>query len=423
MCSPICIPDAFTTPGLSDHELLLAAKNHYWKALKLHPDDDNFAHQLRTNLGTTLRKSGRIAEALAAYDDVLASDPSFTMAHFQRGFALLALERLSGTVSTTQLQRARTDYVFVAHAADAAPGVRESAEKMRKYLTKHLGNKAGSAAEQQDTLDEEARQHSAYRQFTLLHHVGLAEHGLYCHCNGARRDDLMVAAHRTPVTGDHIPRCELILNRLKAEFGTARLLYYEATHDHVWNPHDEEITYADLFEGEQLSMRTELLRTSFRLCLGILDKIAHGICELYDVAEHHERLYFESFWRPAARKGKASTRWDTLATKSKNPSLVALYSQATDLASAGEWALFKAWRNDLEHRFLILTRQPAPSDLLKAREGTFATRCVPVKEFTNRTLHLLQFTRSAIFNFTYCVRAESRADEDEPGFMMTLLHK
>jgi hypothetical protein len=233
----------------------------------------------------------------------------------------------------------------------------------------------------------------------------------------------MVATKSISLVGDRVPRLELILNRVKAEFGTARLLYYQAVQDQSWDLHEHEITYAELFEGEQVSVRTELLRTSFRLCLGILDKIALGVCELYDVADPTEKLYFESFWRPKATKGKASIRWDTLAAKSRNPGLVALYSQATDVQSQGEWSVFKAWRNDLEHRFLILTDDDSREDLLRAREGTFATRCITCSEFATRTLYLLQFTRSAIFNFTYCARHETRAGADKPGITLTLHHK
>jgi hypothetical protein len=184
------------------------------------------------------------------------------------------------------------------------------------------------------------------------------------------------------------------------------------------------LPFTELFEGEQIGIRTELLRTSFRLCLGILDKIALGICELYDVADANEKLYFESFWQPAARKGKANTRWDRLNAKSKNPSLVALYSQATDLRSNGEWALFKMWRNDLEHRFLILTEQAVPTDRWNARQGTFETRCITLGEFTERTLQLLQFARSAVFNFTYCVRHEASTKGNAgPAIKLTLQHK
>jgi len=398
-------PNHFVTPGLADHDLLLAAKNHYWAALKAHEPDDDFAHLLRTNLGSALRKSGRITEALTAYDDIITSDPSFVMAHFHRGLSLLVLERLSGVITTTLLWQAANEYAIAADAPGARPQIRAVATKMREYLVKRL-TRRGKNLEQLQRDSEgpqnDARNHSAYRQFTLKHHLGLSEHSLYCHCNGARRDDLMVATKSIPLVGDRVPRLELILNRVKAEFGTARLLYYQAVQDQSWDLHEHEITYAELFEGEQVSVRTELLRTSFRLCLGILDKIALGVCELYDVADPTEKLYFESFWRPKATKGKASIRWDTLAAKSRNPGLVALYSQATDVQSQGEWSVFKAWRNDLEHRFLILTDDDSREDLLRAREGTFATRCITCSEFATRTLYLLQFTRSAIFNFTYC---------------------
>lgn len=108
-------PNHFVTPVLADHDLLLAAKNHYWVALKAHDEDDAFAHQLRTNLGNALRKSGRITEALTAYDDVIASDPSFVMARFHRALSLLVLEHLSGTRTTSLLWQAQSEYAFAAN--------------------------------------------------------------------------------------------------------------------------------------------------------------------------------------------------------------------------------------------------------------------------------------------------------------------
>jgi hypothetical protein len=419
-------PNPLASPGLADHDLLLAAKNHYWAALKAHNEKDNFAKLLGTNLGSMLRKSGRVTEALAAYDEVLTNDPAFTMAHFHRGLALLALEWLSGARTVTLLRQAAAEYAITAEASDARPRVREVAVTMLDRTLKRLAARGYNLEQlraQEEEVRRESTEHSAYRQFTLRHYLGLSEHSLYCRCKGARRDDLMIATSGTPVTGDRVPRLEHILNRLKAEFGTARLLYYQATTSQSWDLHEHESTYAELFEGETVSMRTELLRTSFRLCLGILDKIALGICELYDVADPHEKLYFESFWQPSARKGKAVSRWTTLTAKSKNPALVALYSQATDLRSDGEWSLFKAWRNDLEHRFLILTGAATPPDLWNAREGTFRTRCIGLAEFTEQTLRLLQFTRSAIFNFTYCARHEPRAPRDRGAMTRAIQHK
>ena len=419
-------PHAFRAPGFADHDLLLAAKNHYWKALKSHQGDDDFAHKLRTNLGNALRKSGRIAEALAAYDDVLTINPGFTMAHFHRALALLMLEQLSGAATAQLLTEAVTEYARTITAPDTSPVVRDVAIQMRDHTNKRLdamGYTPQDVGQEVAASKREAGQHSEYRRFSLERHLGLNEHSLYCHCNAARRDDVMIATMCRPVTGDKIPRLEHILNRLKAEYATARHLYYQATTGNTGEMHEQEITYAELFEGETLGISTELLRTSFRLCVGLLDKLALGVCELYDVADPTEKLYFDTFWQTKAKKGKASIRWNTLAAKSSNASLVALYSQATDLRSDGEWSLFKAWRNDLEHRFLSLTTEATPTDLLKARQGTFETRCVTLQEFTNRTLQLLQFTRSAIFNFTFCARYESGAKGHKQPIILTLQHK
>ena len=396
------------------------------KGHKAHRSKDTFAHQLGTNLANALRKSGRITEALSFYDDIIATEPTFTMAHFHRGLALLVLEHLSGGRTIALLTQAAREYAIVADAADERRSVRDAAVTMRDHMVKRLagrGRNADRLQQERQATEHEATQHSPYRKFTLKYHLGLSEHSLYCRCNGGRSDDLMIATRSATVTGDRIPRLELILNRLKAEFGTARLFYYQAAQVDSWDVHDEEITFAELLEGEQVGIRTELLRTSFRLCLGILDKIALAICELYDVGDTQERLYFESFWQKTSRKGKAATRWDTLTARSKNPSLVALYWQATDLRSDGEWALLKMWRNDLEHRFLILTHEPKPPDPWNARQGTFGTRCVTLSEFTDRTLQLLQFARSAIFNFTFCARRETRSHHDGPTVTRTLQPK
>ena len=77
----------------------------------------------------------------------------------------------------------------------------------------------------------------------------------------------MIATRSATVTGDRIPRLELILNRLKAEFGTARLFYYQAAQVDSWDVHDEEITFAELLEGEQVGICNGTCARSFRLCL------------------------------------------------------------------------------------------------------------------------------------------------------------
>ena len=119
---------------------------------------------------------------------------------------------------------------------------------------------------------------------------------------------------------------ELRLNRLKSEFALARLLYYESDQKQ-WESYDNEISFTELYEDEAVGLRPEMLRTSFRLCFGILDKIAHAICELFDMSEPDEPLAFERFWKPRGKglSRKQQDRWAKV-NSIENFSLLALYS-------------------------------------------------------------------------------------------------
>lgn len=227
----------------------------------------------------------------------------------------------------------------------------------------------------------------------------------------------MVATREEPLAGEYIPKNELLVNRLKAEFCWARLQFYQATCDTArrWDLYEQGVTYTELFEDEVIGMRQEMLRSAFRHCFGVLDKIAAGIAGLFGAADPGECLYFESFWRPRGKTGRQGARWEKLNAVSDNPALIALYSQATDLnQTSGEWGEFKKWRNALEHRMLVLmgstTHGPDPLGVLR---GAGAPVIIGEREFRDRTLHLLQMTCSAVFSFVFCVRQEARKLEHD----------
>ena len=71
---------------------------------------------------------------------------------------------------------------------------------------------------------------------------------------------------------------ELLLNRIKSEYAFARWNYYKSFTDEAF---DYDVTFSELFEDEVINSQSEALRASFRICYGILDKIALGICKLY----------------------------------------------------------------------------------------------------------------------------------------------
>jgi len=161
------------------------------------------------------------------------------------------------------------------------------------------------------------------------------------------------------------------------------------------------VLYSDINDNEVLGTNSELLRVCFRMCLGILDKIAVGICKFFCLDHNKESIYFESFWK------SKEARWKKLNEIFNYP-LFALYCQATDLNTnkekKGELSFFKEYRNKLEHSLLILVNDDAHnSDQFQSDESILH---VNYGEFKEKTLHLLQFTRSAIFNFAFMVRLE-----------------
>ncbi len=409
--------------------LLTEAKNHYWRGYKLFQSTNSeIIPQLFINLANALDTSGRVVEAIQYYDKVLVKNPEFPQANASRSEALMWLNNLSGTYSINLLWQAMQGFAKAAQSNDIPKWLKDQWNNKRDILQNKLILHGHTEEEVHHDLKEtklEAKNHSNFRKFCLYNNLCLSEHSLYCNCVGASRDDLTIPKSDVSIGGDFVPKMELQLNRLKSEFALARLLYYESDQEQ-WKSYENELSFTELYEDESVGLCSEMLRTSFRLCFGILDKIAHAICELFDMSEPDEPISFERFWRPRGKglSPKQQERWEKV-NSIENYSLLALYSQATDLNShSGEWDDFKKWRNALEHELLILTRGSGkPLDIFKAIKSSRHIVSVDYDEFKDRTIHLLQLTRSAIFNFVFCVRTEGAKLLGEDGVPITLQPK
>lgn len=413
--------------------VLTEAKNHYWRALKVFEKTGrHLPPTLLVNLGNVLDNCGRVPEALIWYNRALTLHPDFSMAHLNRAISLLWLERLTGVVSVTQLKQVAEGFEIGQRDEGLPAHVRSYCVDQRAQVEQRLasfGYTRETAGTDHANTREEADSHSPFRRFCIENHLCLSEHALYCGCVGARRDDLTIPKRTSSIGGAFVGRMEMLLNRLKSEFSLARALYYQAAEDGCsWETEEFESTYTELAEGEVIGMRPEMIRTSFRICFGVLDKIAHGICDLFALAGPQEHVYFHSFWKKQQpRDHKQKERWD-IVNALKNPALIALYSLATDLdACQGEWNDFKAWRNALEHELLVLSSDSSDSLGPLVGENGFDGRVVVEHDtFRDHTLRLLQFTASAIFSFIFCVRYEgtkaSRIN-DAAGISVTLEQK
>jgi tetratricopeptide (TPR) repeat protein len=407
-------------------ELLTEAKGHYWRALKL-TGSMIPSPELLVNLANALDQCGRVVEALMWYNRALTVDPAFGMAHLNRGLALLFLNSLSDTYSIRLLDEARQCFRLAETSGQLPRELLEQAQAWWKSLNQSLlklGYHNEKIQEAERLHAEEYQSHDPYWQWCLENYLVLSEHSLYCRCAGARRDDLAIPKQASPIGGEFVPKLELLLNRIKSEFCLARALYYQgftASSEICWDPGPFEGTYTELYEGEDIGIRMEFLRTSFRLCFGVLDKVARGIADLFKLAPTPEALYFESFWRPVRERKKGDERRWGLINRQENPALVALFSLATDLNRAGgEWGQFKEDRNQLEHGLFLVRKNNAASIGSSGIVDLAGVDTVSATEFTERTFRMLQFTVSAVFSFAFCARIQGVKKLDLEGLNVWL---
>jgi hypothetical protein len=391
--------------------LLTDAKDHYWQAFKS-LTNRKLEPQLFVNLGDTLDQCCRVIEALCWYDLAIGIYPDFGMAHLNRGLALEFLNRISGEFTIIQLNEARKSFQLAEISKDVPYHEKKTAHHLADAMNKRLterGWNASKIAEQAEQHKHEYESHDPYWRFCLSHYLALNEHALYCQCSASRRDNLSIPTQTGALGGTFVPRLELLLNRIKSEFCLARALFCQAAFaEQQWDTHLFEGTFTELHDNEATGLRCEFLRASFRLCFGILDRIALGVCELFDLAQPGEKIHFENFWRPPDQKKIGEERWQKI-NQQHNFGLVALYSIATDLnRRGGQWGFFKEHRNKLEHGLLILLQDGTnslPSFVIPER---IAIDQVPLTTFKGQTLLMLQLTASAIFSFVFCVREEGR---------------
>ncbi|ELN6867240.1 hypothetical protein RZY50_000668 [Vibrio parahaemolyticus] len=392
-------------------EQLIEIKNDLWKAIKSCHGQINPIYVV--NLGNSLKQQFRIAEAIECYDKVNSLGLDIPQAWVNRSETLMMLNQVSNTFSIQMLEQIKGGYENVLKSREIPPIWGEYYERQVAVHQRKIDEACKEADIERDIHDSEETKAeydalSNYRQFCLDNHLSLSEHGLYCACAGSARDNLTIPTSEG-VVGEFVIPMEMVLNRLKSEFSFARHLYFEyVTKDEDFDLlHDS--CFSELFNDELLGIDVEKLRTAFRACFGILDKIGIAICELFDLYPQNGNVYFQSFWqldRDDRRKK---------FNEHKSSGLLALYSIATDLndRKGGEWSFLKQLRNDLEHEFVIVYNTNGPSDIYNSYD--FMGNIVLVEEgrFINHLERLLQLTRSAIFSFVFAVRDKALNEKDD----------
>lgn len=395
----------------SSIEVLVEAKNAYWKSIKeARKNDEEFPEQY-VNLANCLKRQFRLSEALGYYDDIAKLAPEIPQVWTNRSETLLMLNTVSESYSIKMLDEIARGYKIAA-TSNAVPD-----SYARYYLEQSAKFQQNISENDHAETDKEFEDLSEYRKYCCQHGLTLSEHGLYCSCSASARDNLTIPMRSSSVGGVFIPQMETVLNRLKSEFSMARRCYYEYSNAEIDTSHlVHEECFTDLEVNECLGLNYEKLRTSFRLCFGILDKIALAICEHYSLKPKNGKVYFQSFWQ--LDKDGRRDRFEAI----KNPGLLALYSIATDLNEhkQGEWKDFKRLRNAMEHGFLIITPSDEVSDPFQAYAFSNEVEFVDLLTFEKIVEQMIQLTRSAIFSFVFTFREKGIKEATGDGITVPL---
>jgi len=396
-------------------EQLVEIKSDLWKAIKLSNSDSSVPNDPTyiVNLGNSLKQQFRISEALDCYDAVNSLDLDIPQSWINRSETLIMLNRVSNTYSIQMLHQIKEGYENILLSDQIPP---QWIQYYRDQVDLHqnkIDEAANEAGIELDLHDKEETQKeynelSKFRKFCLNNNLSLSEHGLYCACAGSARDNLTIPT-MTGVAGDFVVPMEMVLNRLKSEFSFSRRLYFEYINNDQDNELLHESCFSELFNDELLGLDVEKLRTAFRLCFGVLDKIAVAICQLYDLYPPNGNVSFQSFWQLDRNNRREKFN------EHKNPGLLALYSIATDLNEKkdGEWSFLKKLRNDLEHEFVVVYKSEQPSDIYSSYEFMKDMVFIKEGEFIEHLERLLQLTRSAIFSFVFSVRDKAISEKKE----------
>lgn len=385
----------------------------YWIALKNieTEDDQKLLPQILINLSNSFKDSVRLIDAMQILDTVIKIYPQYFQAFHSRGTLLNLIGKITcygRTASMLYEIRFCLETSIQSRDTEIPQSIKQETKNLIlevNQTAKELGTELKNYENEKIISLKEFNGHSDFRKFCIENYLTLNEHGIYCNCVGVKFDDLHIGVPNTIFSGKIVGRLELLLNRIKSEFGMARWLYYQT--EIGTNP-DFQIKYSDLFDHEIIESRAEFLRTSFRICYGILDKIALGICKLFKLTKEGQTVHFESFWK------SNPSHWEIL-NESRNIHLHALYSLACDLnTKSGELKDYKRWRNLLEHKVLIFRNlESNPSDDLNLLGDRDFIDDIDINDFNGRTLHLLQLTRASIFSFVYCVRLETIQHPDK----------
>lgn len=389
--------------------------------------------QVHTNLANALNSRGRLVEALAEWDAALAINPSFAMAHGNRGAALWWYARVYHDPGH------QAYLVRAAHAAlEAAstvedpyvyPPARRGFTDLKSRIEKSVPIAVLEPARERRPGREWAGEEAAYRKWCARERLFLNDLNDLGALEIAMADVLCLPTFTTAFNEG--PSLLGFFNQLKQEYVTARWLAYDGTHRHEVHFSDRDVTLINTFDYPAYGLAIEQVRLAFRSAYSLFDKLAFFINDYFALEIPEKRVAFRTLWydREEPKRGLRPA-----LQGSRNIFLQALFWVSKDFFDPTvpeaydvepEARRIATVRNELEHKYLKLHdmmvrttegRTPEPS-----HDRDRLAFSMNRREFERETVVLLQRARAALLYLTFAIRfEEERRDRERSENRVTM---
>lgn len=376
--------------------------------------------QILTNLANILNHLGRFIEAIELWDEALAIEPRFAMAHGNKGVCLGHYARIlydRGHAVQLLVSAARSLKTALSFPKqlydDAQSAFHNCLENIEAVLPK-IGSYAGDDPEPISFGESDSE--SRYRQWCLGNRLFLNPLNDLGQFPIAAVDVLTTPSIVVPAReGPCYPGC---FNQLKQEFIAARYLFYESKTSKQSHFADRHVLLFDTLDYPEYSLAVEKARISFRMAYSLFDKIAFFLNDYLGLQIPEKKISFRTMWFRSQKKQKGL---EPTIEKQINWPLRGLYWLSKDLyeeqpdfqeSLEPDAKDLREIRNHLEHKYLkVCSVVVSPTEALADRMAYPVSR----HEFNAKTLRLLRLARAALVYLALAIHREETVREKNRG--------
>lgn len=372
--------------------------------------------QIRTNLANTLAGLSRPVAAIEQYISALAIQPNYAK-------TLLGLSSSIEQIASSLYDDGH-QVVLMAHvlslinqALDSeaiCEGDREvyapHAEKRRQWIIDNLERLEYDSGFDLDRFSlGDTEEERAYRTWCLRERLFINPLNEPLTKTVAATDVFHLPSHSYEI-GEKA-RLADYFNLLKQEYVSARYRLFVAMHDRAPDFIMHEVLLLDGGQDQVLGHQVDELRSAFRSAYSLFDKISIFLNSYLELGLKPKEVHFREIWfeKQPDRSWKLRPKFE----QSQNWALRGLFFLSKDLykdnfqeVAEPDAAKLNQFRNQIEHRFLILHQLPQNTP----RGEQWA---ISVEEFQQKTIRLLRLAREALFYLSIAMHLEERESEQQ----------